>query len=753
MLKTQNIMKYFLSKAVFLIALFAGFTSSYAQDNATTNNYDYNAAFAPNFYTKNGTETRSASGQPGPKYWQNRADYKLTASLNESSNEITGSALISYTNNSPDKLDFLWLQVDQNLFKKDSRGNAVIPIKGSRNGAKGQDFDGGQNIKSVKLISTVNGKPSEKELTYTIIDTRMQVDLPSGLKPNSNLKLKIDFSFISPLYGSDRMGVQDTKNGKIFTVAQWYPRMCVYDDVQGWNTLPYLGAGEFYLEYGDFDVALTVPSNHIVVCSGELLNSSEVYTAEQQKRWATAKNSDKTVMIRTADEVTNPSSRPSGKSTLTWKFKVTNSRDVAWSSSPAFIIDAARINLPSGKKSLAISAYPVESNGNNGWERATEYTKTSIENYSKRWFEYTYPAASNVAGNEGGMEYPGIVFCSWESRGADLWGVTDHEFGHNWFPMVVGSNERLFAWMDEGFNTFINEISSQDFNNGEYKSAKVDMHMYSQILTSPNLEPIMSAPDNMKELNIGFLAYEKPGKGLAMLRTILGEKRFDKAFKTYVERWAFKHPQPDDFFRTIENVSGESLNWFWRGWFINNWQFDQAVTKVKYVDNDAKKGTIITIENLEKMPMPSTVEVKTVSGTKSRVTLPVEIWERNTTWSFKFNSTEEVVSVTLDPDHIFPDKNSANDVFKVEGNSAKTISKYDAYYGEYTSKQLPMKIKVNEEDEQLILEAEGQQALPLNDKGNGKFDFAEAGVEVQFSADKKSFTLNISGQEFTFTRN
>ena len=573
-------------KATLCLAFICGFSALQAQDTkANVSKYDYHDAFAPGFYTKNGTETRSASGQPGYKYWQNRADYQLTAILNDKNSEITGTETLTYTNNSPDKLAFLWMNIDQNLFKKDSRGIAVIPVSGSRNGADGEDFDGGHKIKSVKVIATVAGKSVEKEAKFTIVDTRMQIILPQELNGNgTSIKVKIDFSYISPKYGSDRTGVLDTKNGKIFTIAQWYPRMCVYDDVKGWNTLPYIGAGEFYLEYGDFDVAITAPANHIVVCSGDLQNPSEVYTAEQQKRWAQAAASDKTVMIRTAAEVTNASSRPAGKSTLTWKFKIKNSRDIAFASSAAFIIDAAKINLPSGKKSIAVSAYPVESDGQAAWSRATEYTKTSIENYSKRWFEFPYPAATNVAGNEGGMEYPGIVFCGWESKGEDLWGVTDHEFGHGWFPMIVGSNERLFAWMDEGFNTFINSLSSVDFNNGEYKQPATDMHRSSNRMTNADIEPVFSAPDGLKEANLGILAYFKPSAGLIMLREqILGKERFDYAFKTYTERWAFKHPTPDDFFRTMENVAGEDLNWFWRGWIINNWRFDQAVSKVKWL--------------------------------------------------------------------------------------------------------------------------------------------------------------------------
>ncbi len=747
--------KSFITITLLLMSL-VGSSNFFAQEAVQVGSiYNYHDAFAPNFYTKNATETRSASGQPGAKYWQNRADYNLTASLNETSNEIKGTAIISYTNNSPDKLGFLWLQLDQNLFKKDSRGNAVIPMKGSRNGAKGQDFDGGQTIKSVKIVSTVNGKSTEKDAKFTIVDTRMQVDLPQDLNGNgANIKLKIEFSFVSPVYGSDRMGILDTKNGKFFTIAQWYPRVCVYDDIMGWNTKPYLGAGEFYLEYGDFDVAITTPASHIVVCSGELQNPSEVYTTEQQKRWAAAKTSDKTVMIRTAEEVTNSASRPAGKSTLTWKFKIKNSRDVSWASSSSFIIDAARINLPSGKKSLAISAYPSESNGDNGWERSTEYTKACIENYSKRWFEFPYPAATNVAGNEGGMEYPGIVFCKYSDKGENLWGVTDHEFGHTWFPMIVGSNERMFAWMDEGFNTFINSLSGEDFNNGEYKAVKTDMHQASFAFADANLEPMMTAPDNLKEDNLGILAYFKPGSGLTMLReTVLGKERFDKAFRTYISRWAFKHPMPDDFFRTMENVSGEDLSWFWRSWFFNNWQLDQAITKVRYEKNDAKNGAIITIENLQKMPMPVIVEVKTKSGAVSRMTLPVEIWQRNSTWSFKFNSTEELESIILDPDHALPDSNEENNEWTAAKNGVVKTEDFSAYVGDYSSKQIPLKISFTEDDGNLIINAEGQPSIPLNNEGNGKFTLKEAGLTVEFTNDKKGFVLKIGQQSFGFTKN
>ena len=635
--------------------------------NAPASKYDYRDAFAPFFYTKNGNEYRAASGEPGPKYWQNRADYKLDVKLNEATNEIAGTEILTYTNNSPLKLNFIWMQLDQNLFKKDSRGSAIVPLNGSRNGGGGQEFDAGYKIKSVKILS---GAKNEKAtpVEYLIEDTRMQIFLPKELAANGgNIKIQIEYSFISPQYGSDRMGIYNAKNGKVFTVAQWFPRVAVFDDIVGWNTIPYTGPGEFYLEYGDLDISITTGSNMIVVSSGELLNASEVYTAEQLKRWAAAAVSDKTVIIRSAQEVTDANSRPKNKAELKWHFKIKNARDAAWAASSSFIIDAAKINLPSGKKGLAISAYPLESDGDMAWGRSTEYVKSTIEYYSNKWYEYPYPAATAVAGTPGGMEYPGIVFCGARARQGGLWGVNDHEFGHTWFPMIVGSNERLYGWMDEGFNTFINSLSAANFNKGEYKSkVPQDKNRIGAMYTAPGLEPMLTYVDNYKERNNGTLSYSKPGEGLTLLRdVILGEDRFDRALRAYINRWAFKHPTPDDFFHTIENVAGESLQWFWRGWFVNNWRLDVAVRSVKYNDStNFAKGAIITLDNLEKMAMPVILEVKTVSGKTDRIKLPVEIWQRNVAWSFSYPCTEEIESVSYDPDKVLPDYNPSNNTWK-----------------------------------------------------------------------------------------
>jgi hypothetical protein len=438
-------------------------TSGSLSTTSAGSKYDPLALFHPLFNMQPGNDYRSGSGAPGPRYWQNRADYQINVSLDDQKNSIAGEVTITYRNNSPESLPFLWLQLDQNAFSDTSRASRTTPVAGGRFGNLG--FAGGLNITSV---TTEQDKAKFAPTPYAITDTRMQVRLAEPVKPGGEVKVKVAYSFKIPEYGSDRMGQLKRKDGVIYEIAQWYPRMCVYDDIEGWNVLPYLGAGEFYLDYGDYEYNVTVPWDHLVAGSGELLNPNEVLTPEQIKRLAQARQSDKTVIIRGKDEVTNADTRPKKSGTLTWKFRCLNTRDVAWASSRAFVWDAAKMNLPSGKPSLAQSMYPVESATNDSWNRSTEYVKGCIEFYSKYLYEYTYPVATNVAGIVGGMEYPGIIFCDHKDKRDALWGVTDHEFGHNWFPMIVGNNERKFPWMDEGFNTFINTLSTANFNKGEY---------------------------------------------------------------------------------------------------------------------------------------------------------------------------------------------------------------------------------------------------------------------------------------------
>jgi len=625
--------------------------SSFAQ---TASKYNAKEAFDPGFYPYPGNEYRSASGEPGPKYWQNRADYKINSTIDTVHHLITGSEELVYTNNSPDNLKFLWLQLDQNIYRKDSRGSATTTASGGR--WANTSFTEGDVIKSVAV--EVNGKKYTPE--YNITDTRMQVWLPEALKNGSKIKLNIEWAFTVPEYGTDRMGRLHTKNGWIYEIAQWFPRMCVYDDLQGWNVLPYVGQGEFYLEYGDIEFTVTAPGDMIVVGSGELLNPAECFSATEAKRYADAKNSDKTVMIRSAEELKS-GIRPT-KATNTWKFKIQNTRDVAWAASRAFVLDGAKINLPSGKKCVALSAYPVESIVANGWQRSTEFTKGAIEHYAAKWFEYPYPAATNVAGIVGGMEYPGIVFCGYSARGSGLWGVTDHEFGHIWFPMVVGSNERKYAWMDEGFNTFINDLSTEAFNNGEFYQKQSEDEARNSF--GENVDGLYTIPDAVQQRSLGVTAYYKPAQMLHALRNnVLGAERFDAAFKEYINRWAYKHPAPWDFFRTMENVGGEDLSWFWRGWVLNNWKIDQAVKSVAYRNGLPANGAVITIENLEQMPMPVTVLIKESNGQEHRQSFPVEIWQRSGTYAFPAPTTSEIKEVRIDPDKTLPDWNRINNVW------------------------------------------------------------------------------------------
>ncbi|MCW3108008.1 MAG: family metallopeptidase [Segetibacter sp.] len=627
--------------------------------SAQVSAFDQHQAFNPEFYPNYGDDVRTAAGTPGPKYWQNAANYKIDVTLDDINHSVTGTVLITYKNNSPQSLPFLWLQADQNIYNLESRGVAQTTVSGGR--WANQNFNGGYNIQSIGVVRA--GK--EMKADYFISDTRLQVQLPQAVKANGDsVQVRINYSFTIPEYGTDRLGRIQTKNGWIYEVAQWYPRMCVFDNVQGWNTLPYLGQGEFYLEYGNFEYSITTSASQIIVGSGELQNPNEVLTAAQISRLKLARLSDKTVMIRDANEVRDPSSRPDGKNKLTWRFKCHNARDVAWAASTAFIWDAAKMNLPNNKTALAMSVYPEESAGDTAWGRSTEYVKGAIEHYSKQWYPYTYPVAVNVAGRVGGMEYPGIVFCGLRATKKSLWGVTSHEFGHNWFPMIVGSNERKYAWMDEGFNTFINTLANTAFNKGEYINDPSNRYSLAKQYFSDSTESIFNLPDINSPKNWGTNSYNKPSLGLLMLREeILGPDRFDKAFRYYINNWAFKHPTPWDFFHAIENYSGETLDWFWRGWFINNWKFDAAVKGVTYVENDPAKGGLVTIELLQMMPMPVTVQVTQANDKTEVVKLPVEVWHHGSKWTFKVNSTDRITSVVVDPGKRLPDVNEANNTW------------------------------------------------------------------------------------------
>lgn len=611
--------------------------------------YDPRLTFAPLALPDPINAYRSGSGAPGPAYWQNEADYEIHAQLDTQAKTLTASEIISYTNNSPDHLDALWVQLDQNIYKKDSRAN--------RMGKPASHFTDGFVLDEVRIEA---GKQITKA-DYLVSDTRMQIRLAQPLDGRGGrLKIHIRYHYQIPGAWGDRTSWGQSERGEIYDIAQWYPRMAVYDDLHGWDTLPYIGS-EFYLEYGNFDYYITLPSQMLAAGSGELMNPQAVLTKTEMARLADARKSDKTVFIRSAAEINDPATRPKRAGTLTWHFHMDHTRDVSWSASPAFVWDAARINLPGGKAALAMSFYPPESAGHDAWDQSTQYVKDTIERFSKQWFPYPWPAAINVAGFSAGMEYPGIVFDGIKGKGAPLFAVTAHEIGHSWFPMIVGSNERRNAFMDEGFNTFIDIGESDAFENGkygpkrdgEYSKGGEPPDTILKVLDNAEAPPLLMRADAYTKELTHPVSYFKAAYGLVLLREqILGPQRFDWAFRKYIRDWAYKHPSPSDFFREMESAAGEDLSWFWRGWYLHNWKFDLAV--------DGINKSQVTIGNRGQLVLPATVEVKFKDGTNIEIKLPVETWLSKGTYVWTAPEGKAIASVVIDPRHVLPDEERGN---------------------------------------------------------------------------------------------
>ncbi|MCS3807617.1 M1 family metallopeptidase [Xanthomonas sp. 4461] len=636
-----------------------------AQTVAPPDKFDPLALFAPLQLPDAPNAYRSGSGVPGPLFWQNRADYQLDARIDPASHTLTGTAAIHYTNHSPDTLDVLWLQLDQNMYRADARAAASRPSRRTQ-------FTDGMQIASVEIERDGRSQPAH----FVVDDTRMRVDLPQPLAGQGKaLTLQIRYRYRVPGTWGGRTAYSASKQGEIYEIAQWYPRMAVYDDLRGWDTQPYLGS-EFYLEYGDFDYAVTVPDGFLVAGSGALTNPAEVLSRAEQQRLQQARDSDRTVLIRTPAEVAARAAAPAGNVTRTWRFHMQHTRDVAFAASPAFVWDAARIKLPGGKQSLAMSVYPVEGAGADKWDRSTEYVKGAIEHFSQ-WYPYPWPAAINLGGYGAGMEYPGIVFDGFEDGGKDLFWITAHEIGHTWFPMIVGSNERRHAFMDEGFNTFIDVYASDAFNKGEY-APKRDSEYAPKggnpvdeilpLLADRSAPTLMDIADATSETYRHPLTYFKGALGLVLLREqILGPARFDPAFRKYIATWAYKHPTPSDFFRLMESESGEDLSWWWRGWYLNNWQLDMGIARAQYVEHDPGKGLQLTLRSRQKLVMPVTVRVDLADGSHLDRRVPVETWLQNTAPTLTLPTTQKVLHVTLDPDHALPDADRSDDRVDVIG--------------------------------------------------------------------------------------
>ena len=626
-----------------------------------------------------GNEVRRINGAPGRDYWQQRVDYRIRATLDTAAKRITGTVSILYTNNSPDTLRFVWFQLDQNLFRQGSTGSRLF-ASDSRFGGSG--FEGGFEIDSVVQCGVAEGqqgggavttrrrrratapaKPpprcSTAPLKTRVDDTMMYVELAVPLSPRGATVFEAAYGFNIPEQGADRMG----RDGDLYEIAQWYPRLAVYDDVHGWNTDPYLGQGEFYLEFGTIEYEVTVPAGYIVAGTGLLQNPGDVLTPTQRQRLAAALKSDTTIQIVTDSELTSGAARPVTDGSLTWRFKAENTRDAAWAASPGYLWDAI------GWEGILAQAY-YRPSALETWKNAAKMTRHSIQEYSTRWLSYPYPQISAVEGPVSGMEYPMIAMEAKGDSGPDLYKVLTHEIGHMWYPMVVGSDERRYAWMDEGFDTFINTFSEEGYwKRDDAEIRQRERQLVVAIDQMPTAQPVMTPANRYKTSdNLLSLAYVKPSIALQALRSkVLGAQVFDSGFREYTRRWSFKHPQPADFFRTMEEVSGRDLAWFWRGFFYTTAALDQSVEGVK---QDSAGSSQVALVNLGDAVMPVELELGFDDGTTEQVKLPVEIWYGGNRYVYEVSPGKSVVSARVNPDGTLPDAVTTNDAWKRPGATA-----------------------------------------------------------------------------------
>ncbi len=612
---------------------------------------------------------RSASGMPGPTYWQQKADYDIRASLDVATHTIHGEETVRYTNNSPDTLRYLWFQLDMNGGSPLSRLDAIQnPLQRTQPGVTL-----GATIERLNVVSgpaappgrarrPATGATTTSPLQYRVNSTMMRVDLAQPLPPRGQVTLDLAWHHQIPSGGQGRTGRQQFPEGTLYQIAQWYPRLAVYDDVRGWNTDQFVGSGEFYLEYGDFDVALTLPAAYTVGATGVLRNAAEVLPAAIRARLAAAVRSDTIVRIIPPNELNTPALLPPGTgATRTWRFHADNVRDFSWATAPNYLWDA------SGWDGILMQAfYPPTELAT--WRNAADITRHSVM-YHSRWFHYPWPTAISAEGPVGGMEYPMITFDNAENE-KELYYTIAHEQGHEWFPMIVGSQERLYPWMDEGFNTFIDWFSFRDRYPTDTTRIQTlefgSMRAYQTFLRGwrgPET-PIMEMQDRSPSGQVsGWNAYGKPAVGLHFLREVVVDSAaFDAAFSEYVRRWAFRHPQPADFFRSMNDGLGEDLSWFWRSWFVRNDHLDQAVDSVLQSENAGNTLTRVFLSNHREMVAPVELRVTAADGSTRSFRLPVETWLRGSRAMFPIVSptSAKPVRVEIDPRGVFPDADRSN---------------------------------------------------------------------------------------------
>ena len=576
-----------LSKTLFYLLTLGCFNVAIAQNQYL--NYNKFKQLKEEIATPN--VYRTAAGAPGHQYYQNEADYKMNITLNDQQQMITGSETIKYHNNSPDKLEYLWIQLDQNKRAKNSdsykiQTGGVNSLNSRSIKNMNPDFEGGFNITSVTNID-------RSALSYTIHQTMMRINLPQPLNSKETFELNIDwwYNINNRLEIGGRSGYEyfEEDNNYLYTIAQFFPRMCVYNDTEGWQNKQFLGTGEFTLPFGDYDVSISVPTDHIVAATGELVNAKEILSSEQLDRLEKARNSDKEPVFIVTEKEAIKNEKGVKKGLKKWHFKAENVRDFGWSSSRKFIWDAMVVRQPS-KDVLAMSFYPKE--GNPLWEQySTKTVAHTLKSYSKFTFDYPYPVAISVHTKWIGMEYPMICFNGGRPEADGTYskrtkygmiGVIIHEVGHNYFPMIINSDERQWTWMDEGLNTFLQYLTEQEFEKG-YPSRRGPAYKIVNYMKGDKnrISPIMTNSESIHQF--GNNAYGKPATAMNILReTIMGRELFDYAFKIYSNRWMFKHPNPEDLFRSLEDASSIDLDWFWRGWFYSTDHVDIGLEGVKY---------------------------------------------------------------------------------------------------------------------------------------------------------------------------
>ena len=598
-----------------------------------------------------GNEFRSGAGTPGPRYWEQRADYDLHGTLDTAGKALRGEMTLRYTNNSPDTLRFVWFQVEQNAFAPGSLNSLVFPAE-SRFGAR--NFAGGDVIDRFNEVVGTKKTPLKTRVEGTV----MKVDLATPLAPGKTTTFDVAWHFNIPEHGADRMG----RDGSLFELAQWYPRVCVYDDLRGWNTEPYLGQGEFYLEYGDFNLSVTVPAGYIVAATGSLQNAAEVLTSAEVSRLAQAAKSDTPIHIITQEDLQSGAARSRKTGTMTWRFTAKNVRDAVWAAAPDYMWDAS-----SYQGHMAFAYYrpsAIET-----WKDAADMARMSIMEYSERWFPYPYPQISAVEGPISGMEYPMLAMETKSADKYDLYNVVTHEIGHMWYPMIVGSNERMHMWQDEGFNTFINYFSEARRypEKGSYEQRVAhDRQTVEQFMAHNYDQPLEVQPDRINPQLLGENAYVKTAVGLAQLREeILGPQAFDEAFREYTRRWAFKHPSPADFYKTMENVSGKRLDWFFREWFIENAHFDVGIDTVVQKQVGEIDSVGVRYRNHARGVLPIRVRFTFSDGSTQDIDYPAEVWSTNPLFYDRFYDFKgkTLTKIQIDPEGRIVDIDRDNNVW------------------------------------------------------------------------------------------